>query len=145
MSSKIKWYLNGIAATIFVIVVVIYLVIRPVVVQNLEPVLKQAAAEKLNGEISWQMMDLDPRYNLSFDGLLLKDESGHDVLRTPNMTIDWSLCGIYNYYMNNGALLDVIKEISIQKPELFLQEKSDGTWNIQNIVKDNAEEPKGNF
>ncbi|MDU5310587.1 MAG: hypothetical protein E6161_06235, partial [Dialister sp.] len=61
MSSKIKWYLNGIAATIFVIVVVIYLVIRPVVVQNLEPVLKQAAAEKLNGEISWQMMDLDPR------------------------------------------------------------------------------------
>lgn len=145
MSSKIKWYLNGIAATIFVIVVVIYLVIRPVVVQNLEPVLKQAAAEKLNGEISWQMMDLDPRYNLSFDGLLLKDENGHDVLRTPNMTIDWSLCGIYNYYMNNGTLLDIIKEISIQKPELFLQEKSDGTWNIQNIVKDNAEEPKGTF
>ena len=54
MSSKIKWYLNGIAGAVFVIVVVIYLVIRPVVVQNLEPVLQQAAEEKLNGEISWR-------------------------------------------------------------------------------------------
>ena len=118
MSSKIKWYLNGIAGAVFVIVVVIYLVIRPVVVQNLEPVLQQAAEEKLNGEISWRLMDLDPRYNLSFDGLLLKDESGRDVLRSPNMTIDWSLCGLYNNYNNDGALIDVNKEISEEAPEI---------------------------
>lgn len=145
MSSKIKWYLNGIAGAVFVIVVVIYLVIRPVVVQNLEPVLQQAAEEKLNGEISWRLMDLDPRYNLSFDGLLLKDESGRDVLKSPNMTIDWSLCGLYNYYMNDGALLDVIKEISVEAPELSVEEKSDGTWNIQHIVKDNTEEDEEIF
>lgn len=74
MNSKIKWWLNGIAAFIFVLLCAIYLLIRPIIVQNLEPVLKEQLGARVNGTLSWQAMDLDPDLNLSFTNLELKDE-----------------------------------------------------------------------
>ena len=67
MNSKIKWWLNGIAAFIFVLLCAIYLLIRPIIVQNLEPVLKEQLGGRVNGTLSWQAMDLDPELNLSLD------------------------------------------------------------------------------
>ena len=58
MNSKIKWWLNGIAAFIFVLLCAIYLLIRPIIVQNLEPVLKEQLGARVNGTLSWQAMDL---------------------------------------------------------------------------------------
>ena len=49
MNSKIKWWLNGIAAFIFVLLCAIYLLIRPIIVQNLEPVLKEQLGGRVNG------------------------------------------------------------------------------------------------
>lgn len=47
MNDKIKWWLNGIGAIIFLALAVVYLLIRPIVVQNLEPVIQDAVKEKL--------------------------------------------------------------------------------------------------
>ena len=145
MNSKIKWWLNGIGAIILVIIAVLYLIIRPIAVQNLEPVIIQAAEEKINGKLSWRMMDLDPKYNLSFDYLSLKDENDRDVLKSSNITVDWSASALWDYYMNNGALLNVVRSITIEEPEIWIQEKPNGEWNIQNIIRDNTEETKGEF
>lgn len=46
MNDKIKWWLNGIGAIIFLALAVVYLLIRPIVVQNLEPVIQDAVKEK---------------------------------------------------------------------------------------------------
>lgn len=72
MNDKIKWWLNGIGAIIFLALAVVYLLIRPIVVQNLEPVIQDAVKEKINGTLVWRTMDLDPRYNLSFDFVELR-------------------------------------------------------------------------
>ena len=89
MNDKIKWWLNGIGAIIFLALAVVYLLIRPIVVQNLEPVIQDAVKEKINGTLVWRTMDLDPRYNLSFDFVELKDKEGKDVLKSANVTISW--------------------------------------------------------
>ena len=47
MNDKIKWWLNGIGAIIFLALAVVYLLIRPIVVQNLEPVIQDAVKEKM--------------------------------------------------------------------------------------------------
>ena len=53
MNDKIKWWLNGIGAIIFLALAVVYLLIRPIVVQNLEPVIQDAVKEKINGTLVW--------------------------------------------------------------------------------------------
>ena len=57
MNDKIKWWLNGIGAIIFLALAVVYLLIRPIVVQNLEPVIQDAVKEKINGTLVWRTMD----------------------------------------------------------------------------------------
>ncbi len=145
MSSKLKWWLNGIGAVIFVVVAVVYLIVRPIVVQNLEPVIQKAVAEKVNGSLAWRSMDLDPQYNLSFDYVELKDGSDEGVLKSPNITIDWSLSGLYAYMMNNGNIVDVVRGVTVEEPELTVREKTDGSWNVQNLLKPAKDDTTGDF
>ncbi len=83
MASRIKWWINGIAAFIFIMLCIIYLLIRPIITQYLEPVIKDAAGERINGTLTWTMMDLDPNYDLSFTDLELKDAKGEVVFKSP--------------------------------------------------------------
>ena len=143
--SKLKWWLNSIAAFIFILLCIIYLLIRPIIVQNLEPVLTEKAGEKINGTLTWDMMDIDPNLDLSFTNLVLKDENGEDVLKSPSLTIGWSLSALFNYLLSDGGVADVVKDIHVDAPEVHLQEKPDGTWNVQTLLKPSDDTDNGTF
>ena len=145
MNSKIKWWLNGIAAFIFVLLCAIYLLIRPIIVQNLEPVLKEQLGGRVNGTLSWQAMDLDPELNLSFTKLELKDENGADVLSAPTLTVGWTMSSLYNYLINNAGVASVVKDVTVEDPELSLAQKADGTWNVSTILKPSESSDSGAF
>lgn len=145
MNSKIKWWLNGIAAFIFVLLCAIYLLIRPIIVQNLEPVLKEQLGARVNGTLSWQAMDLDPDLNLSFTNLELKDENGSDVLSTPTLTVGWTLSSLYNYLINHAGVASVVKDVTVEDPELSLAQKADGTWNVSSLLKPSDSSDSGVF
>ncbi len=143
--SKLKWWLNSIAAFIFILLCIIYLLIRPIIVQNLQPVLEEKAGERINGTLTWDMMDIDPNLDLSFTNLVLKDEKGEDVLKSPSLTIGWSMSALFNYLLRDGGIADVIRDIHVETPEVHLQEKADGTWNVQSILKPSEDTDSGTF
>lgn len=145
MNSKIKWWLNGIAAFIFVMLCAVYLLIRPIIVQNLEPVLEDKLGERINGSISWQSLDLDPSLNLSFTKLELKDENGVDVLTTPSLTVGWTLSSLYNYLIRDAGVASVVKDVTVEEPSLTLSQKADGTWNVSTLLKPSDSSDSGVF
>lgn len=145
LNSKIKWWLNGIAAFIFVLLCAIYLLIRPIIVQNLEPVLKEQLGARVNGTLSWESMDLDPDLNLAFTKLELKDENGVDVLSTPSLTVGWTLSSLYNYLVNGAGVATVVKDVTVEDPVLSLAQKEDGTWNVTTILKPSDTSDNGTF
>ncbi len=145
MTSRIKWWINGIAAFIFVSLCVVYLLIRPIIVHNLEPVVREAAGSHINGTLSWDRMDLDPNYDLSFMNISLKDEKGEDVFKSPNLAIGWSMSALYDYAFNDGGLADVVKDITVEEPELHLAQKAGGAWNVESIVKPSDSSDSGTF
>lgn len=145
MKHSMKWWVNTIAAAIFMVLVVIYLLIRPIIVQNLEPVLAEKLGDRVNGTLSWSSIDLDPNLDLSFAYLELKDEKGVDVLKTPSLTVGWSMSSLYNYLLHDAGVATVIRDVTIEKPELVLSQKADGTWNISDILKPSDDSDSGNF
>ena len=48
---------------------------------------QDAAGERINGTLTWTMMDLDPNYDLSFTDLELKDAKGEVVFKSPSLAI----------------------------------------------------------
>ena len=145
MKHSMKWWINTIAAAIFMVLVVIYLLIRPIIVQNLEPVLAEKLGDRVNGTLSWSSIDLDPNLDLSFAYLELKDEKGEDVLKTPSLTVGWSMSSLYNYLLHDDGIATVIRDVTIEKPELSLSQKADGTWNISDILKPSDDSDSGKF
>ncbi len=143
--SKLKWWLNSIAAFIFILLCIIYLLIRPIIVQNLEPVLTEKAGEKINGTLTWDMMDIDPNLDLSFTNLVLKDQNGEDVLKSPSLTIGWSSSALFNYLVSDGGVVDVVKDIHVDTPEVHLKENADGSWNVESLLKPSDDTDNGTF
>ena len=145
MTSRIKWWINGIAAFIFVMLCIIYLLTRPIITQNLEPVIKDAAGERINGTLTWTMMDLDPNYDLSFTDLELKDAKGEVVFKSPSLAIGWSASALYNYAFKDGGIADVVKTVTIEGPEVHLAKTEDGLWNVEKILKPSDSSDNGTF
>lgn len=145
MTSKLKWWLNGIGAVILVAVAAVYLIARPIIVQNLEPVLKQTAEEKINGTLTWEAMDLDPQYNLTFENISLTDIDGKDILTSQNVTVDWSAVALFDYLLDRGTILDVVRQVEVNEPSLYIREKETGDFNVQNLLKPQKEETPGQF
>lgn len=143
--SKLKWWLNSIAAFIFILLCIIYLLIRPIIVQNLEPVLKEKAGERINGTLSWDMMDIDPNLDLSFTNLVLKDANGEDVLQSPSLTVGWSMSALFNYLLFHGGIADVVRDIHVETPDVHLSENSNGKWNVESILKPSSDTDNGTF
>ena len=145
MKSGIKWWINGIAAAIFVVICAIYLLIRPIVVQNLEPVLEKQAGARVNGTLSWTAMDLDPNLDLSFTNLVLQDKDGNRVLETPSLTVGWTFPALYNYIVHNAGVADVVKSVTVETPVVTLAQKKDGTWNVSDIIRPSSDSEGGIF
>lgn len=135
VNSKIKWWINSIAGAIFVMLCAVYLLIRPIVVQNLDPVLKEQSVNLINGSLTWEAVDLDPKLNLSFTNLVLKDQDGNNVLETPSLTVGWSLSSLYNYLVNHAGVSSVVNSVTVDDPAVTIAQQSDGSWNITHILK----------
>ena len=114
--SRIKWWLNGIAAFIFVAICFVYLLIRPIIVQNLDPVLHEKIGARVNGTISWEQLDLDPGYNLQFAGLELKDNNGDTVLKSSYLTIGWTVSSLYDYLVHDSGVASLVKSVTVEDP-----------------------------
>lgn len=145
MKSKIKWWLNSLAAFVFVLVAVVYLLIRPIIVQNIGPVITAAADSKVNGTVTWQTLDLDPNYDLEFIDLQLQDRNGIVVLSVPSLTVGWTLSSMYDYVMKGTGIASVIKTVTLEDPDIYLNQKADGTWNVQSLLKPAENEDSENF
>jgi len=123
----------------------VYLLVRPIIVQNIEPIIQEKAGEKINGTLTWRSIDLDPHYDLQFNYPELKDENGRDVFSSSFLTVKWTIPALYNYLMNKGDAVDVVNGIVVEDPVVHIYEKEGGTWNVQNIVKPSEEESSGTF
>lgn len=145
MKSKIKWWVNSLAAFAFVLVAVVYLLIRPIVVQNIAPVITDAADNKINGTVTWSKLDLDPNYDLEFMDLQLQDGNGVVVLSAPSLTVGWTLSSMYDYVMKGTGIASVVKTVTLEDPNVYLNQKADGTWNVQSLLKSAENEDSGNF
>lgn len=143
--SRIKWWLNGIAAFIFVAICFVYLLIRPIIVQNLDPVLHEKIGARVNGTISWEQLDLDPGYNLQFAGLELKDNNGDTVLKSSYLTIGWTVSSLYDYLVHDSGVASLVKSVTVEDPEVDLRQGQDNSWNIQDILKPSDDTNSGTF
>ena len=145
MSKRIKGLLNGVGVVILVVLAMVYLVVRPIIVQNLEPVIREVASEKINGTLNWLTMDLDPAYNLQFNYVELKDSDGSHILTAPMVTVEWSAGGLYNYIKNGAPVLSVVTGVTAEQPHVSLKKHTDDSWNVRHILKPTEKEDQGEF
>ena len=134
------------AALFFVILAAVScLLIRPAAVQKLEPLLREAGKEQINGTISWNTLDLDPLYNLKFTDVELKDSRGRAVLKSPSVEVSWTIAGAVSAWIHDEGAAGIIRDVMVASPSLSFYEEADGTWNIQNLIKKQENEPPSVF
>ena len=59
-----KRVVYGVLAVLAVVLAALYAFVRPMAVSRLEPLLREAAGERLLGTLSWRALDLDAAFDL---------------------------------------------------------------------------------
>ncbi len=131
----------GALAVLAVIFAVLYVWVRPMAVSRLEPLLRQAAGERLSGTLSWRALDLDAAFDLNWTDIELRDTQGRRVFFAPKMTVSWTIAGALDALVTDDGVAAAIGSVRLSEPEIDLRKAADGSWNVQNLVRSEEEGP----
>ena len=140
--SKRVWY--GVLAVLTALFAVLYFLVRPMAVGQLEPLLRQAAGERLAGTLSWRALDLDAAFNLEWTDIELRDTQGRRIFFAPQMTVGWTMAGALDALTTDDGVAAAIGSVRLSKPEIDIRKSADGSWNVQNLLQ-SKEEGSTNF
>lgn len=144
MKTTRRWF-KVLIWILFILAAGVYFAARPVLVRQLEPLVEEAAAEKVNGRLSWDGMELDPYYDLVLNELVLTDAAGKEIFRAPSLTVGWTLAGAFSAWRNDEGAAGMVEEVRLSRPSLSIALRPDGSWNVQNLLKPDKEESPGRF
>lgn len=144
MGKTVKKAAAGLAA-MFVVAGAMYLEVRPLAVEQLEPILEQTGRDRINGTLSWKKMDLDPSLNLEFTDIVLKDVNGEEVFRAPSLTVGWTVSRAFSAWQSGKGAAAAVSEVVLDAPAMHLKKLNDGSWNVQNLLKPQSEPQENPF
>lgn len=144
MGKTVKKAAAGLAA-VFLVAGAMYLEVRPLAVEKLEPILEQTARDRINGTLSWEKLDLDPSLNLEFQNIILRDVNGAEVFRAPSLTVGWTIPRAFSAWKSGDGAASAISEVVLDAPSMHLEKLKNGSWNVQNLLKPQKEPQKNPF
>jgi translocation and assembly module TamB len=118
---------------------------RPLAGPAIQTAMKNVASEQINGTLTWSSVDLTPGLNLSIRDADLKDEKGRDVLKSPQMTVEWSLGAFLRGQWNGDGAAAAVTRINVTDPVLCVIRDEDNTWNVQNLLRTKTDSTKTRF
>ena len=134
----------GVLGAIFVLLLLIATVLArfwfvPAVNNAAETVVQ----EKINGQLSWKEIELTPSYNIRLREIELKDIYGRDVLKLPELTVEWSICALMRSFFDNGNKLGAITKVILEQPTFIIVKEQE--WNFKNLIKTDDNEQRASF
>lgn len=122
-----------------------YFLAKPVILEKSEPVLQEMAKKYINGTLTWDTLDLDKTLDIKLNNVQLKDSENQDVLKSSHLRVGWSFSSLYNAFIKGEGATAIIDNITIEKPELTIRQKTDNSWNVQNLIIPQKEKTSSNF
>ena len=119
----------------------LYLLVRPIAMETLEPQLSAASKERIRGTLSWRAVDLDPTFDLQFNDLELRDASGRRVFFAPSLTVHWTIAGALDVWLHDAGISKMVQTVRVETPEIAVTKAADGSWNVQNLVISESDGP----
>ena len=90
----------------------------------------------LNGHVSFAELAFDTFQSASVHDVVLLDAQGHKVAAAARAVVRFNLWSVVMGKVDMTA----VKEIELLQPELVLIRTSDGTWNIDSLLRDRGEQ-----
>lgn len=144
MKKSGKW-LYRVLCVLCLLCIAIWFLGRPAAEEHLEPLLKEAGKEQINGTLTWETVELDPLYDIEFSNIELRDRQGKEVFKAPSVKVTWTIAGAVSAWKNGNGVSGMIQDVILQQPEIHISEEKNQTWNIQSILKPQPEETSSHF
>ncbi|MEN6565489.1 MAG: translocation/assembly module TamB domain-containing protein [Veillonellales bacterium] len=101
------------------------------VMADVRSVVETGLSQSLGGSILLGSMELTAWNELTIHQVTLYDKQGNLAASGDQIHIAYSLWGIFQ----GKAAVSLIQKVIIEQPELFLKQRPDGSWNIEDIIQ----------
>ena len=103
------------------------------------------AKKKINGQLTWQSMELTPGLDIRINELDVKDKKGRDVLKSPQLTVNWSVCALMRSFFDDRDTLAAITSIVADKPAVQVYKDGEQGWNVSHLIIVDNSTPASRF
>lgn len=117
-------------------------VIAPLADTYVSPIVSRELNNAINGSVAYDSLAVDWRGNVILSNLDIYDKNHDLVLHVPQVDVGINFFTLAKEVWQQTGDLRIISFVELDRPTLYLQEYSDASWNISDLVKekDDAEE-----
>ena len=97
--------------------------------------LSAKASESLGVPIAIDAVRVESWHTLALDGIAVQDREGEEILRAAHAEVEMSL-----FAALSSSPVAAISHVTVIEPSLSLQQRADGSWNVADLVQQEAGE-----
>ena len=97
--------------------------------------LSAKASESLGVPITIDAVRVESWHTLALDGIAVQDREGEEILRAAHAEVEMSL-----FAALSSSPVAAISHVTVIEPSLSLQQRADGSWNVADLVQQEAGE-----
>lgn len=97
-------------------------------------VVSQEAAKLVGTGLQFDRIRIDSFHSITADGVTLYDKTGAILANADSLTVEFNPWVIFQ-----DSFLKGIASVTIEKPQVLLEQNTDGTWNYSDIVSENQQ------
>lgn len=104
------------------------------ILQQLVPLVAQKLEESLQERVQIGTIQLEGYDRLKLTDVVVYDQSGQAMLETSNLTLRFSFVDLLRLKESpEKALIHTLKTVSLTEPQLYVRQKENGSWNVEEI------------
>ena len=97
--------------------------------------LSAKASESLGVPVAIDAVRVESWHTLALDGIAVQDRAGEEILHAAHAEVEMSL-----FAALSASPVAAISHVTVIEPELSLQQREDGSWNVADLVQQEAGE-----
>ena len=129
-----RYKIVGIMLTLIVILgaSIILLSKSPVVMNRMQAALTQEINNNIHGDVAFRQLTVESLYSVALADVTVRDGEGKLILSASQLNVKldpWSV-------LTGDAALTGLKRIELVNPEICVDRRSDGSWNVETLFRD---------
>ncbi len=118
---------------------------KPAAENYVAPLVKEQINTSINGKVNYDSLTIGMDGTVWLENVVVNDTAGHKIATAPTVEVGLNVLKAPTLLFSDAEAMSLISSVTVENPDVHVWQLSDGTWNVQQLVKSSSTSDSSSF